>query len=359
MRALCVFQAASTTNRMEFKIEIDIRDYPLFMELKDPKQTILSILDTQHSIFKGQRSTVPTTHLSEMTNLLEKTSDKTNQDNYAIVQTMKGTEERIRHSVVEIKSTGEIVRSNVSELQSVGKSFLTTMSEFKSVHDALKELPLILSKSHTKGQVGEVCVSDFLRDALSPSDFTVEPTSTTARSGDIRVTRRDFECIVDSKFYKHTVPKKEVEKLKRDMSECKVRCGILLSLTSGVSGFKNIDMDVYTDENNKLSCVLVLSHCKDNSERILVGVKTLELVWEFFLKKNLSTFSSLAIREKSISVLTNILESVEDLRDLMTQHDKHKKNVFDSLSSFHDQLVRTIEKHTARVQEKLNSFSAF
>jgi hypothetical protein len=198
---------------MEFKIEIDIRDYPLFMELKDPKQTILSILDTQHSIFKGQRSTVPTTHLSEMTNLLEKTSDKTNQDNYAIVQTMKGTEERIRHSVVEIKSTGEIVRSNVSELQSVGKSFLTTMSEFKSVHDALKELPLILSKSHTKGQVGEVCVSDFLRDALSPSDFTVEPTSTTARSGDIRVTRRDFECIVDSKFYKHTVPKKEVEKL--------------------------------------------------------------------------------------------------------------------------------------------------
>jgi hypothetical protein len=338
------------------EITIDLRMYPAFLELTDPKQTILSILDTQHIIFQSQRSAIPTTHLSEMMDILQRSSCKTTLAIQETIQKMKVTDERLRHSVTDIQSSGEIVRSNLSELRGVGSSMLSSVSEFKILQETLKELPVLLSKSQTKGHLGEICVSDFLRETLTPADFVIESTSTQSHSGDMRVSRRDFECIVESKFYKQTVPKKEVEKLKRDMSERKVRCGVMLSLTSGVAGFKSIDMDVYTDENDTVACILILSHSKENPERILVGLKTLELIWEFFLKKNTVSSSSFAIREKSITILQNIMESSEDLRDLVKQYEKHKKSVFDSLSSFHDQLVKTIEKHTARVQEKLNAF---
>ncbi len=350
-----MFSEDSIDHIMELTIQLN--DYPAFMGLKDPKQTILSILDTQHSIFQSQRSAIPTTHLSDMMDIIQSATGKSTSDIQQTIQKMKGTDEKMRQSAIEIQSSGEIERSNVSELRSVGNTMMSAVSEFKILHESLKDLPVILAKSQTKGHIGEVCVLDFLKETLSSADFVIENTSTVSNSGDMRVTRRDFECIVDTKFYKQTVPKKEVEKLKRDMVTCKTRCGVLVSLTSGVAGFKHIDMDVYTDENDKLACVMILSHSKDKPERILVGVKTLELIWEFFLKKNSVSSSSLAIREKSINVLQNIIESSEDLRDLVRQYEKHKKSVFESLSTFHDQLVKNIEKHTARVQEKLSAFS--
>lgn len=338
-------------------IVFDMEKYPAFKNLKDPMQTILSIVDKEHAIMEKQQSAFPTTHFNEMLDIIRKTSDSSKYDIKEAMQQMQGTHERMQHSATEIRSTGEIVRSNVSELKSVGMTLISTMSEFKVIQEALKELPILLSKSQSKGSVGELCVSTFLKESLCPNDFTVENTSTTARSADIRVTRRDFECMIDSKFYKQTVPKKEVDKLRRDMNERKVRCGVLLSLTSGVAGFKSVDMDVYTDENDKLACILILSDTKDQPERVVVGMKMLELVWEFFLKKNAVSNSSLAIREKSVSVLQNILESSEDLRDLTKQYEKHKKVIFDGLSSFHEHLVKTVERHVARVQEKLNVFS--
>lgn len=337
-------------------IVFDLKKYPAFRSLKDPVQTIESIVDKEHTILERQQNVFPTTQFNEILDIIRRTSESSTYDIKSAMERVQGTNERMQHSASEFRSTGEIVRSNVSELKHIGTSMLSTMSEFKVIQEALKELPIMLSKSQSKGSVGEVCVSSFLKDSLSSGDFTIESVSGTSRSGDIRVTRRDFECIIDSKFYKQTVPKKEVEKLRRDMSERKVRCGILLSLTSGVAGFKSVDMDVYTDENDKLACLLILGDAKDKPERVLVGMKMLELVWEFFLKKN-TVSSSSAIREKLIGVLENILESSEDLRDLTKQYEKHKKVIFDGLSSYHEQLVKTVERHVARVQEKLNIFS--
>lgn len=333
------------------------RDYPAFLELQNPKQTVLSILDTQHSILQRQRSTVPTTHLTEMMEKIQITSKQSGAEIQNNVNAMKSTGERLNHTAVELRSTSEIVRSNMSELRSASELMRTSLSEFSTIQATLKQLPLLLAKSQTKGSIGEVCVAEFLKETLGNSDFIIEDTSTTARSGDAKVSRRDFECVVDSKFYKNAVPKKEVEKLKRDMADCKMRCGILLSLTSGVSGYKSVDMDVYTDDNDKLCCMLILGQAKEHPDRITVGLKVLELVWEYFLKKNASSEVSLSIREKTVGVLGNILESAEDLRDLVRQYERHKKSITESLTTFHEELVKTIERHSVRIQEKLNIFT--
>jgi hypothetical protein len=331
-------------------LTIDLTEYPAFLELKNPEQTVLSILDTQHSIFQRQRSTIPTAHITDILEKVE-SSSKTN------ASAMKRTDERLNHTALELKSASEIVRSNMSELRTASEMMRNSVSEFSNIQSTLKQLPLLLAKSQTKGSIGEVCVTDFLRESLGSNDFIIEDTSTTSRSGDVRVSRRDFECVIDSKFYKNSVPKKEVDKLKRDMGECKMRCGILLSLTSGVSGYKNVDMDVYTDDNDKLCCMLILGQAKEYPERITVGLKVLELVWECFLKKSGTSDVSVMIREKTISVLGNILESAEDLRNLVRQYERHKKSVTDSLTNFHEELVKTIERHSVRIQEKLNVFT--
>jgi hypothetical protein len=338
-------------------IVLNMNDYPAFRYFKNPTQMIMTLIEREHSILNSQHSAVPTTQSTEVLDIVKKALDNSRTELKEGMRKIEETNDKIQHTATEIRSTGEILRSNASEFRTFGQTMASSVSGLKAMEETLKELPVMLSKSQTKGSIGEVCVSTFLKESLSQGDFTIESTSTTSRSGDIRVTRRDFECMIDTKFYKHTVPKKEMEKLRRDMSERKVQCGMLLSLTSGVSGFKSIDMDVYADENDKISCVLVLSDVKDKPERVLIGMKILELVWESFLKKNAISSSSLAIREKSISVLQNIMESSEDLRDLVKQFEKHKKTIFEGLSSFHEYLVKTVEKHIARVEEKLAVFS--
>jgi hypothetical protein len=338
-------------------LTIDLEKYPAFLELQNPTQTVLSILDTQHSIFQRQRSTIPTTHLTEMLEKVQSTSKQSGAEIQSNVNAMKLTGERLNHTAVEMKSTSDIVRSNMSELRSASELMRSSLTEFSTIQSTLKQLPLLLAKSQTKGTIGEVCVAEFLKETVGNSDFIIEDTSTTSRSGDVRVSRKEFECVIDSKFYKNAVPKKEVEKLKRDMAECKLRCGILVSLTSGVSGYKSVDMDVYTDDNDKLCCMLILGQAKENPERITVGLKVLELVWECFLKKTTTSDVSLSIREKTVGILGNILDSAEDLRDLVRQYERHKKSVTESLTNFHEELVKTIERHSVRIQEKLNMFT--
>jgi hypothetical protein len=349
---------------MDLTIVLDLRKYPAFMDLVDPKQTILSLIDTQHSIFQNQRNLIPTSQLNEMLKGVEKattsSTDELKITTTNILQTfreMQTTQDKVKHSASEIKSTNEIVRANVSSLKSVSDVLQGAVTEFSDMKETLKQLPVILAKSQSKGTVGETCVSDFLKESLHSTDYVIETTSGTARSGDMRITKRDFECVIDTKFYKQAVPKKEVDKLKRDMFESKSRCGVMLSLTSGVSGYKPIDLDVYVNENDKTCCVLILTNVKEYPERILVGIKTLELIWEFFLKKSVTSTLSCSIREKSLSILSTIMESAEDLRELVRQYERHKKTITDSLTTFHDMLVKNVEKHIVRVQEKMNALS--
>ena len=43
--------------------------------------------------------------------------------------------------------------------------------------------------------------------------------------------------------------------------------------------------------------------------------------------------------------------------DLVRQYERHKKTITDSLTTFHDMLVKNVEKHIVRVQEKMNALS--
>jgi hypothetical protein len=76
---------------MENEITINLKErYPDFLHLPDPKQLVLSILDTQYAIFQSQRSVIPTTHLTEMMETIQQATSsssieiKGNSENYEV-----------------------------------------------------------------------------------------------------------------------------------------------------------------------------------------------------------------------------------------------------------------------------------
>lgn len=342
------------------RITINLDRFPAFLDLEDPERTVLSILDTQHAIFKTQKSSLPTKSLSDS---IHGVLDSIRDANSMSVSDIRATNEKVASSVRDMQSTSDIVRLKMGDLTGVGETMKysiselrSSLSEFKSVHETMKQLPVLLAKSQSKGTVGEKCTFDFLMDAFSGSDFLIEKTSSTAHSGDMLITKRDFACVVDSKYYKHSVPRKEIEKLKRDMLETSTRCGVLVSLTSGVSGCKPVDMDVYMNEKSEQCCVVILSHVRDAPDRVTVCIKLLDVIWEFFLKKADVSMSSLAHRDRSIQFLSSIMESFDEIRRLVRTFEQHRKTITDSLSGFYEEMVRTIDLHGVRIQERLATF---
>jgi hypothetical protein len=203
------------------------------------------------------------------------------------------------------------------------------------------------------GQFGNTTI-DFLKRTLCSIDYTIEDTSISAHSGDIRVSKGEFECIIDSKLYKQSVPKKEVEKLKRDMSDKNIRCGMIVSLTSGISGMKPIDIDFFTNDNDNLCCIIALANLQTEPDRFIVSLKLLELLYDRVLKTIVVNTCS-TTKEKSKEIFEDVYKSAEELNELIKSFEKHKKAVNESLETFHQQLLRAIVKHISRVEERVKS----
>jgi hypothetical protein len=73
-----------------------------------------------------------------------------------------------------------------------------------------------------KGAVGERLLEQYLIESLSQNEYDIELVSSEKNSGDILISKRNIQIMIDVKYYTNTVPTKEVEKLKRDMKVKKI-----------------------------------------------------------------------------------------------------------------------------------------
>lgn len=279
-------------------ITIDLDDYPLFASMKDPEGTIRTILETQHEIFRSQR---------------------TSQGNIEMLSVVTETCEDLRDS---------------------------TEDGIRRIDEALSKIPTLLGNSSKKGAVVELDFMAFLARSLDKIEYNIENVSKTKHSGDVIISKGTFHCMCDTKNYTKTVPSSEVEKIKNDMIAKNINCGLLVSYESGVAKQKNLDIVFFRNTENKLNCLFVIGNAKTFPERITVAIYYLEAVWKSILNTNISD----DVHESNYQ---DLICSADMLVGLIDMYSLHRHSIEKSLTDFNKNLIETIMTHVALIKARL------
>lgn len=218
------------------------------------------------------------------------------------------------------------------------KDKVNDTTEYNYVQDCLQVMSAkldIFSNPVTKGKSGEVIVENILLNAFPHAIIT--DVGKKSKSGDILIEIDGFKILIEVKFYKRSVPTKEIDKFKRDL-ECKdYDAGIFISLFSGVCNYKEIICESY---KNKHYMIVPMVNCKD------------PIIWSvIYLIKILNVNNTEpSIRESTISSLNSLITVCTSLK---RECNKHTKILNDEIKNYKENTQQTLNIIKQTISELL------
>ena len=301
-------------------ITVNLDRYPLFSRLPDPEGYILAILDQHHAVFKAQDTSLISYTNAEVFGIVEESCNKKLE---CVLESMKDTCSRRLDPLLD-----NLQRST------------STLADYNS------RLPC-LDVSANKGKVGEKLLEDYLTSNLSSNEYTIQVVNKEKHSGDIIIASKTLEVMIDTKYYKPTVPTKEYEKLQRDMKSRNARCGILVSYSSKVAKFNITDMSIYNDSDGISCCIIIIGFAERAPQSILQAIYFLEVINAKILEK------TSAIECVKDSRFGEILKAYNGVYGLLRSFETHKKSLNDSIGLFERQMNEQIISMKALLESKI------
>lgn len=296
------------------KVEIDTADYPLYDLMRDPAALIVSIVDRDYSAFASQHA---------------------------------------HRSVVDI--CDQIRDTMEPAMDEVGRVTADMRQSLASVAAAIQNSALKMANSSSKGAIVEVIGEELLKE-LDKKRYSVTNTSKVPHSGDhvISVAKTGFSMMIDWKDYAKNVPAEEVKKLKRDMAEQNVRCGLIVNASKGVTGYDNIDMDLFNTDDGKLSCMLVLGNVKECPMRVTIAVYYLESIFRKLLA-NKSFESEPRDEPPCREEFADILTELQTLSTLIKSFATVREGIQKQIDGFNNDLVGKIHSVVTKISLRLTN----
>ena len=255
-------------------------------------------------------------------------------------------------SLIESKYN-ELNTSLSTRVESVLSSATTTNNS--TLSDILERLKPMLSveeyfrtnnNSNIKGKRGENKLEPILSQILPEANII--NSSGSAESGDFMIERTNKPTVlIDTKDYNTSVPKKEVDKIIRDIERRKC-CGILLSQNSGISLKYDFEINVH---NNYV--VVFLHNVKYNEEKISLAIQIIDMLYPI-VQQNANLEHESISSEQLNTINKEFQEIISQKRKVIEQIEQHNKDIIKSISKIDMPTLSSL--HTAKFSqsEKLN-----
>jgi len=238
--------------------------------------------------------------------------------------------------VIEDKT---IERTLYDELIKV-KDKVNDTTEYNYVQNCLQIMSTkldIFSNPVTKGKSGEVIVESILRIAFPHANII--DVGKKSKSGDIMIEIDGFKILIEVKFYKRSVPTKEIDKFKRDL-ECKdYDAGIFISLFNGVCKYKEISCESH---KNKHYMIVPMVNCKD------------PIIWAVMCLIKMLNINNTepSVNEKAVSSLNNLINICSSLK---RECNKHTKILNDEIKNYKKNTQQTLNTIKQNISELLEN----
>ena len=190
--------------------------------------------------------------------------------------------------------------------------------EVEALQQKLEERNSILSNSSKKGKEGEVRLLDILNDLFPNAE--IKDTHKTKANGDFRIVIHGIQILVENKNFKINVPKRDIEKFKRDIEISDCDCGIMCSENSGIACKNDLDLEILGEAQKP---AIYLHKTNTNLDKIRIAVLILVNILEKRLDLNTSTLQDIRNQVKVCdSILTLYKSNLTHISGLQ-ENNKH------------------------------------
>ena len=255
-------------------------------------------------------------------------------------------------SLIESKYN-ELNTSLSSRVEALLSSTTTTNnSTLSNILERLKPMESVEHYFHTnnnsniKGKRGENKLEPLLSQILPEANII--NSSGSAESGDFMIERTNKPTVlIDTKDYNTSVPKKEVDKIIRDIERRKC-CGILLSQNSGISLKYDFEINVH---NNFV--VVFLHNVKYNEEKISLAIQIIDMLFPV-VQQNANLEHESISSEQLNTINKEFQDIISQKRKVIEQIEQHNKDIIKSISKIDMPTLSSLLTAKFSQSEKLN-----
>jgi len=196
--------------------------------------------------------------------------------------------------------------------------------------DTINKIQLINNNSHKSSQrlgvEGENVVERLLYDNLK--NISIESTAQQSHMSDFIVNDDNLKVMLEVKNYSKCVPYKEVEKLKRDMEENKIKYGLFISFNQNICKIPGL---IHYEEINDGYIIYLSNVTIDSQLSIIIGYNFLKEISKFISNESLRKSSKIKCQD----IVYNINYELNNMDEILNKNIMNLKNNFEKLNDDH------------------------
>lgn len=249
------------------------------------------------------------------------------------------------------------VEKSMNSIQESSSVTLQTQNE--RFCDVIERLTSKTSTSSIKGKIAEGYLEQTLNDMFP--DYEVITTASAAHEADLQlVTPEGLKIMIESKFYSHTVPTKEIDKLKADMDRLNVNYAIFIAFGSSITGRHQFQFEHYHGKT-----ILFLPNVSFEASLFALAVCMIKKLNDSQHSAHLDK-GMVAQKAEDVAILLRDLDKLyEHLSKTKYELVKHKRIISDSLDHIHtsyienESIIRSILMNIrTQVHQKLDELTS-
>ena len=218
----------------------------------------------------------------------------------SLLYNINNSELRIQNIILD-KNTD--INNNINEIKT------NTINQQNTNIEIVNKLNQHLHKynnSSLKGNISENYIESLLNNIYKSAE--IKRMTDKSKSGDFIMTKNNISILFEIKNYSRNVPTEEVNKFIRDINEQNI-CGIMLSISSGISNKYNFQIDI-TNNNN---VCLYIHDVNFESDKIKLGVDIIDNLYSKLKLK--SSSNEISINNETLDVINKEYQLYLNKRD--------------------------------------------
>lgn len=279
-----------------------------------------------------------------------------------------GIDQRLQNMEEKLKNKLDWVEQNFSQKVQLFENTLQQsvsvpiQSEFSKLKDSIDIFRGNVQNASKKGKMGENLIEKIVESYFPGAE--ISNTTKQAHQSDYHLTLDNHNLLIEVKTYQKNVPTKEVEKFFSDLqNHPTAQCGILISLSSGISKRPKISYEWITDDKGVSKLITFIPNSGTDGHGIIWGILFELMVLGYLENLNKSVSTCEVDMDKVTDMIKNQMQWVDhiinDMNISIQEVQNSHQNIIKQVEKTNHLLVSKWNENTKNLKKLIESYRKF
>lgn len=265
--------------------------------------------------------------------------------------------QKFQEQISKLEDKNESLTQQILQTQEKERNHYQTLLQQEKLtivdlQSQLHERNSILSNSSKKGKEGEMRMLDTLNELFPKAE--IFDTHKTSENGDFRLIINGIQILYENKnFESNNVPKRDIEKFRRDIEKSDCHGGIMCSENSGIANKSDFDIEIIGDTEKP---VFFLTNTNTNIDKIKIAVSILVNILENKLDLHTNTLLDIKEQVKECDTMLSLYNSNKKYMEILNNNNEtlvvSSRRIKFRLEKIITELTNQPEENTKKTKER-------